>query len=130
MMHAATTLRRFWRWFTTQRNLTIVTAIVLAVPVAYAFQVAFDSGSGDFLLLLLLAVGVPTAFDEHYAPFDHTSKAIGWVIGACAIVTAEFTGLYLVGTMVVGLSPFAAGAGTFLVTAFGNLIALGRRNAG
>lgn len=130
MMPAISALDRFWRWLTTQRNLTILTAILLAVPVAYTFQVAFDSGSGDFLLLMLLAVGVPTAFDEHYAPFDRTWKAIGWVVVACALVTVEFTVLYLVSTLWVGLSPFAAGAAAFLVTAFGNLIVLGRRRPG
>lgn len=118
-----------YRRATSQRNVTIYTAIAVALPTAYAFQstVGASELSGDFLLLMTLAVGVPTAYDEYWPRYDRTWKAVAWVLVACAVATAEFVGLYLLATAVLGLSPLVGGIGAFLVTDVGNLLWLSRR---
>jgi len=107
----------------TQRNLTIFTAILIAVPTAYAYHsmVGGNGQSGDFLLLMTLAVGVPTAYDEYWPRYEQTWKAIAWVLVACAIATIEFIGLYTAGAELADLSPFVASVGAFLITDLGNL---------
>jgi len=114
---------------TTQRNLTIFVAILVAVPTAYAFQTIVAGGAsvGDFLLLVTLAVGVPTAYDERWPRYNRTWKAVAWVVVACAVVAVEFAALYLVGTEYVGLDPAYASIGAFLVTDLGNLAWLSAR---
>lgn len=128
-MPFTSTPARLRAWLTSQRNLTIFTAITIAIPVAYTFHDTFGADSGDFLLLFTLAVGVPTAFDEYWDPFDRTWKAIGWVGVACSLVTVLFTALYVAGTM-AGLSSFDSGVGAFLVTALGGLLVLGWLRSG
>jgi hypothetical protein len=114
---------RVTNWATSQRNLTIFVSIFVAVPLSYAFQsIVFESASaGSFLLLVTLAVGVPTAYDEYWPQYDQTWKAIGWILIACVVVTIEFIGLYIVGTEYLDLTPLYASAGAFLVTDLGNL---------
>lgn len=121
---------RLYEWVTSQRNQTISVAIVIAVPTAYAFQttVGSDGLSGDFLLLMTLAVFVPTAYDEYWPKYDRTSTAIAWIIAACAVATAEFTTLYLIGIEVLSVSPLLAGIGAFLITDVGSLAWLAHRH--
>ena len=128
-MSASSLGTRVRRCATSQRNLTIWTAIVVGVPTAYAFHVLVSGGdgAGDFLLLMALAVGVPTAYDDYWPAYDRTWQAIRWVVAACVVATAVFTGLYLVGTAVVGLGPLPAAVAAFLVTDLGGLAALARR---
>lgn len=122
-MPSTRSVSRIYEWATTQRNLTIFVAILVAVPTSYAFQSMVSGGgsTGDFLLLMTLAVGVPTAYDEYWPQYEQTWKAITWVLAACLVVTIEFVGLYLVGTDYVRLSPFYASIGAFLITDLGNL---------
>ncbi|MFA9516904.1 hypothetical protein ACERIT_06760 [Halopenitus sp. H-Gu1] len=129
-MPSTNTVSRIYNWATTQRNLTIFVAILIAVPTAYAFQSMVSGGgsAGDFLLLMTLAVGVPTAYDEYWPRYTQTWKAIAWVLTACLVVTIEFVGLYLVGTEYVGVSPFYASIGAFLITDLGNLAWLSVRH--
>jgi hypothetical protein len=123
-----TVLARIRTWSTAQRNVTIFAAILVGVPTAYAFTRALDGGGGgDFLLLVTLAVGVPTAYDEYWPRYDRTWKAVAWVVLACAVAAAEFTGVYLVLDDVVALSPVAASVGAFLATTVGNAAWLARR---
>jgi len=121
-MPSTSTVNRTYNWTTTQRNLTIFMAILVAVPTTYGFQSMVSGGgsAGDFLLLMTLAVGVPTAYDEYWPQYNQTWKAIAWVLAACFLVTIEFVGLYLIGTDYVGFSPFYASIGAFLVTDLGN----------
>ena len=121
MMPSTSTLGTIRERATTQRNVTILTAILVAVPVAYAFHLWSDAQQGEFLLLMILAVGVPTAFDDFHGPFDRTWKALLWILAACAVVTVEFVGLYVVSTDALGQSPFLASVGAFLVTTMLNL---------
>lgn len=113
----------------TQRNLTILVAILVAVPAAYGFRTAFggDGIGASFLLLMTLAVGVPTAYDDYWPQYDRAWLAVAWVLVACVVATAEFVGLYLLGTEVLGLSPLVASVGAFLVTDLGNLAWLAAR---
>jgi len=99
---------------TTRRNVTIYVAILVAVPVAYWFSTWTPAETGDVLLLLLLAVGVPTGFDEYKSDVDGYWSAVAWVLGASLVVTAQFVGFYVVGVDVLSLSPFRASVGSFL----------------
>jgi hypothetical protein len=105
----------------TQRNATILTAILFALPTAYGFHVWSGAQQGDFLLLLLLAVSVPTAYDDLWPMYDDTWKGVVWTLAACAVATVEFVGLYVVGVESLSLSPFAASIGAFGLTTAGNL---------
>ncbi|RLM90974.1 hypothetical protein D3D02_04235 [Halobellus sp. Atlit-38R] len=110
-----------YRWLTAQRQLTIFTAIALALPTAYAFQSRVGTDTGGFLLLLLLGVGVPTAYDEYWPPYDRAWQAILWTVLVGAVAAAEFTAFYLIGTDVLGLAPRSSTAGAFLLTGLQNL---------
>ena len=117
-------------WLTTQRNLTIIVAILVAVPIAYGFRVMGSSADyeGSFLLLMTLAVGVPTAYDEYWPKYDKIWNAVAWVFAACIVATMEFISLYLVGTEFGDLSPFLGSIGAFLITDLGNLAWLSVRS--
>jgi len=106
----------------TQRNATILTAIAVAVPTAYGFGVWSGPERGEFLLLLLLAVIVPTAYDDLWPTYDRTWKGIAWTLAACVVATIEFVGLYVVGVDSLSLSPFLASVGAFGVTTAGNFV--------
>lgn len=122
-MPSTSVVSRVTNWATSQRNLTIFVSIFAAFPLSYAFQsiVSESASAGSFLLLVTLAVGVPTAYDEYWPQYDQTWKAIGWILLACVVVTIEFIGLYIVGTEYINLTPLYASAGAFLVTDLGNL---------
>jgi hypothetical protein len=122
-MPSTSVVSRVTNWATSQRNLTIFVSIFAALPLSYAFQsiVSESASAGSFLLLVTLAVGVPTAYDEYWPQYDQTWKAIGWILLACVVVTIEFVGLYIVGTEYINLTPLYASAGAFLVTDLGNL---------
>ena len=118
-----------YRRATTQRNLTIFASILVAVPTAFVFQAHVAGGefAANFLLLMTLAVGVPSAYDEYWPQYEQTWNAIAWVLVAAVVATVEFTGLYLLGTEFVSLSPMVAAVGAFLVTDLGNLALLSAR---
>ena len=128
-MPSTSVVSRVTDWVTSQRNITIFVSIFAAFPLSYAFQslVSENASAGSFLLLVTVAVGVPTAYDEYWPKYDQTWKAIGWILLACLVVTIEFVGLYIVGTEYVNLTPLYASAGTFLVTDLGNLAWLSLR---
>jgi hypothetical protein len=86
---------------TTQRNLTVFTAIL---------------------------VGVPTAYDEYWSKYDRARTAVVWTVTACVVATVEFTGFYLLGVELLDLAPLFASVGAFLVTELGNLSWLAVRN--
>ena len=128
-MPSTSVVSRVTNWATSQRNLTIFVSIFAAFPLSYAFQsiVSERAAAGSFLLLVTLAVGVPTAYDEYWPQYDQTWKAIGWILIACVVVTIEFIGLYIVGTEYINLTPLYASTGAFLVTDLGNLVWLSLR---
>mgnify|MGYP000660487357 CR=1 FL=1 len=110
------------KWTADQRNLTIFTAILVAVPTAFAFRARFGDGAfaGSFLLLITLAVSVPTAYDRYWPRYTRLWKAVAWVLVACAVVAVEFTVLYVLGTEMLELVPLHAAISAFLVTDLGN----------
>ncbi|WP_136715214.1 hypothetical protein [Halorientalis salina] len=108
---------------TSQRNVSIYTAIAVAAPTAYAFNVAFTY-EGSFLLLMTLAVGVPTAYDDYGPAYDRTPKTVGWVLVACGIAAVEFVGFFVVATESLELSAFLGGIVAFLGTWLLNLSVL------
>ncbi len=100
---------------TTQRNVSIYVAIIVAVPLAYAFTLLF-SYQGSLLLLLTLGLGVPTAYADYWPPYDDHWRVIGWVVAASTIATVEFTGVYVIATGRIHLSPFVGSITAFLIT--------------
>jgi hypothetical protein len=108
---------------TSQRNVSIYTAIAVAAPTAYAFNIAFTY-EGSFLLLMTLAVGVPTAYDDYGPAYDRTLGTVGWVLVACGVAAAEFVGFFVIATESLALSPFIGGIVAFLGTWLLNLSAL------
>ncbi|RXK48382.1 hypothetical protein [Halorientalis pallida] len=108
-----------WDRATAQHNVAIYAAILVAVPTAYGFHTLLDASGGDFLLLMTLAVGVPTAYRDNWPVYDRTWKTVAWVLVACTVATAAFAGLFLAGTTVLALSPVPASVGAFLVTVGG-----------
>jgi hypothetical protein len=117
--HSDDTRTSLWDRATAQRNVAIYAAILVAVPTAYGFHTVFDASGGDFLLLMTLAVGVPSVYNDNWPAYDRTWKAVAWVLVACAVATAAFAGLFLAGTDGLGLSPFLTSVGAFLVTVGG-----------
>jgi uncharacterized membrane protein YjjB (DUF3815 family) len=111
---------------TAQRNVVVYAAILVAVPTAFAFHTLVGADGGDFLLLLTLAVGVPTSYNTYWPASDRTWRAVGWVLVTCALATAVYTGLYLAGTQLLSVSPFPASIAAFLVTFLGGQLALAR----
>jgi len=128
-MPSTSVLSRVTAWTTSQRNLTIFVSILAAFRLSYGFQsiTAESASAGSFFLLVTLAVGVPTAYDEYWPRYEQTWKAIGWILLACLVVTIEFIGLYVVGTEYATLTPLYASTGAFLVTDLGNLAWLSLR---
>lgn len=124
-MPSASFIARLYRRATTQRNVTIYAAILVGIPATSLF-IRVGDASGSFLLLLTLAVLVPTAYDEYWPPYDRTWKAVGWILAACAVAWLEFTGVYLVGVEAATLSPLWASAVAFLAVGLGNLALLAR----
>ena len=122
-MPSSSTSSSVLNWMTTQRNLTILVAILVAVPIAYGFRVVVSGAdfSGSFLLLMTLAVSVPAAYDEYWQKYDRIGDAVAWVVAACVVVTTEFTGFYFIGTKLADLSPLLGSIGAFLITDLGNL---------
>lgn len=121
-------MNRISKSVTSQRNIVIYVSILIAVPTAYGFQATIGNGeqATGFLLLLMLAVGVPTTYNDLWPTYDRTLKAIGWVLGASVAVILQFGALYVIGTIVVNVSPFAAAVGAFLITSIGNLLVMSR----
>lgn len=120
-MPSTTTDRSLRDRLTGQHNVSIATAILFALPAAFAFHNWSAGGQGSFLLLLLLAVSVPTLYDDGWGRYEHTWQTVVWTLTACAVVGVEFVGLYVVGLDALSLSMFAAEVGAFLVTTLLNL---------
>ncbi|WP_265108428.1 hypothetical protein [Halosolutus halophilus] len=106
---------RIREWATTQRTITTLTAIVVAIPTANVFQSNTDGIAGRFFLLTALAVGVPTVYEDHWPKYDRTRKAVVWILVACAQTTIAFTALYVAGTVIAGAPSVLAAIGAFLV---------------
>lgn len=124
-MPSANTATRLRDRLRTQRNATVCTAVLLALPVTYAFGAAFGF-DGSFLVLLTVGVVVPTLYDEYWPPYDETWKAVCWIVVASTLLSVAFTILYWVGVRLVALSPLPASTGSFLVTTVGCLALLAR----
>lgn len=127
-MPSTSILDRFSTYLTSQRNIVIFVSILIAVPIAYGFQATIGQGeqASGFLLLMMLAVGVPTTYNDHWSAYDRTWKAIGWVLVASVAVLLQFGALYAIGTMVLKVSTFAAAVGAFLITSLGDLLVRSR----
>lgn len=123
-MPATSTRSRIREWATTQRTITTLTAIIVAIPVANVFQSNTDDIAGSFFLLTALAVGIPAAYEDHWAEYDRTWKAVAWILVACALTTIVFTALYVAGTAIAGAPSFLVVIGAFLLVYFGTPILL------
>ena len=101
---------------TTTENLTVVAAILASLPLTYAASTVFGYSDGTALLLLTIAVGVPTVYNEQWPAEESTPRAVGWVLGAGVLATIAFTACYLVGTDLLSLSEAPASAVSFVLT--------------
>lgn len=115
------------RWLT-PRNAAILAAVAVALPAAYLFHTSFRAEQADFLLLLALGVGVPTALDG-VGP-DSPSGAVALTLGVCAVVGVLFAGVYVLALSVAGQFPAAVVA--FVVSYVGPALVVGylRRRPG
>ena len=127
-MPSKSILHRISTVLTAQRNIVIFFSILVAVPTAYGFQATVGQGeqATGFLLLMMLAVGVPTTYNDHWSTYDSTWKAIGWVFVASLAVLLQFGALYAIGTRILEVSTFAAAVGAFLITSLGDLLVRSR----
>jgi hypothetical protein len=107
----------------TRRNLTIATATAVAIPAAYLAHSQFAVDEANFLLLLAVAVGVPTAFDAYGPEFERAGATLLATVATCLAAAGTFVGIYLLGTQTLSLSPFLAAVGAFLVAHLGPLAA-------
>jgi hypothetical protein len=121
-MPSTSTTGKVTDWMTAQQNVTVFTAILVALPLLYAFNSTVSDSSGSFLFLITLAVVVPTAYNELWSRYEQTWKAIGWVVVGCTVAAVEFTGIYLVSIEVGAPSSLIASTAAFLVTALGNIV--------
>lgn len=126
-MSSTNTTARLSAWATTQQNVAIFVAIVIGLPVAYAFSETTGAFAPSFLMLAMIAIGVPRAYDEYWTEYDRTRTAVAWVLVASAVVTVEFVVLYRLGVDLFGLAAIHGGAVAFAVVSLGNLVLLGRR---
>ena len=113
-----TSLRERWL---TPRTVTILVAVAVALPAAYLFHVTSPAEQADFLLLLVLGVGVPTALDGTEP--DSLPGVVARTIGACVVVGALFAVVYL-GTLSV-TGRFQAAVVAFVVSYVGPALAVG-----
>lgn len=100
---------------TTARNVSIYTAILTSMPLAYGFRVATGYGPGSFLVLVAIAVGVPTALDHRVTDHDSYETTVGRTVGLSMVVLVLFSALYVAGTTMLSLPHFQVAAVTFLV---------------
>ena len=123
------TVSRLLARATTRRNVTIYVAILMGVLVAAGVERAVPAvdGPASFLLLVTLAVGVPTVYDECGPAHDRTAPAVAWVLAGCVVAAVEFVAVYLAVGVLAGLSVTPAAAVAFVVTAGVNLAWLVRR---
>lgn len=99
---------------TSPRNASIFTAILIGLPLALAFREVAGYGPGSFLLLLAVAVGVPTALDQHREIESHRSAVSKTLVGSLA-VAAVLSGLYAAGRVVLSLPRFQVAVVAFLI---------------
>ncbi|MFB6120460.1 MAG: hypothetical protein ABEJ68_05015 [Halobacteriaceae archaeon] len=112
-------LQRLRDWVTGPEFPVVLTAVVVAIPGAYLLQSAVGATySFGFLSLLALGVGVPRVYDEWPRTYDRP-LAVAWTLGACAVVAAEMTALFVL------LEPLAGGTVAaivaFIVADLGNV---------
>lgn len=100
---------------TTARNVSIYTAILTGLPLAYLFRTASGYGPGSFLLLLGVAVGVPTALDQREGVLDADGSVIARTLALEGAVGALFSALYFAGTAVLSLPLFQVAVVAFVV---------------
>ncbi|WP_318568670.1 hypothetical protein [Salinigranum marinum] len=108
-----------------QRNVTIYTALLVALPITYAFSTVFGP-DGSFLLLLTVGVVVPTAYNECWPPYDRTWKAVGWTTVASMVAAVAFATAFTLAVRLFAASALVASGGAFVVTAVGGFASLAR----
>lgn len=108
---------------TSPRNVSIFTAILVGLPAALVFRELAGYGPGSFLLLLAVAVGVPTALDQHGELGNHWG-AVGKTLVGSVGVTAVLSGLYAAGRVGLSLPRFQVAVVAFLIAELGAVAVL------
>lgn len=110
------------------RNVTIATAIAVAIPASFAFHAQFPGDESGFLLLFAVAVGVPSAFDAYGPNFERYWNCIFATLWMCAAVVLAYVGCFAAGIDIFDISPFLSGVAAFLVAFLGPLVVLAAVN--
>lgn len=109
---------------TSTRNVTIATAIAVALPAAYAFHSQLPGDQSGFLLLFAVAVGVPNAFDGYGPDFESRWNCVFATLWVSSAVVVAYVGSFVAGVDVLSVSPFLASILAFLVGLLGPMAAL------
>lgn len=107
-------------------NVSILVAIVLAVPTGLLAETWLHWEGLGFLLVLALGVMVPTAYRRQWPGHRSTAGAPAWTVVACAIAATVTVGLTTLGGTYGGQSEVIAAVVGFLVVALGGPILLYR----
>ena len=117
-------LKRLRQMLMRPANVTVVTAIAVAIPTAYAFHGHFPGDQSGFLLLFAVGVGVPGAFDSYGPDFEQLWDCVFATLWVCAAVVVAYIGIFAAGLDILELSPFLASTLAFLCSFLGPVVGL------
>lgn len=115
----ATRLRR-------PENVSILTALVVAIPATVLVQSWLDWAGLGFLLLIAVGVTVPTMYRQQWPRHRSIGGAVGWTVAASVVVAAVLLGVALLLGTYGGVGELAAGVVGFLLVGLGGPLALYR----
>ncbi|MFB6103665.1 MAG: hypothetical protein ABEJ57_01080 [Halobacteriaceae archaeon] len=72
----------------------IVTAVVLALPAAYAVTALTHTTSAGFLTLMTVGVVLPTAHETHW-PTSGGWRDVAWTVAATLVAVLAFLAVYV-----------------------------------
>lgn len=114
-MPSSGTRSRLRRRATSTRIVSTVTAVAVALPAAYTFHGHFPGDQSGLLLLVAVAVGIPSAFDEYGPAFERRRDCVFATLWVCSVVVVTYVGSFAAGIDTLGVSPFLASIVAFLV---------------
>jgi hypothetical protein len=105
-------------------NVSILTAIVVAIPATLLVETRADGEGLGLLLLIAVGVVVPTMYRQQWPHHESVGGAVAWTVAASALVGAVLLGLAALLRTYVGLGGFASAALAFLVVGLGGPVVL------
>jgi len=112
---------RVGTWLRGDEAPVILTAVVFALPAAYAVRELVPGAEFElgFFALMTVGVGVPRIY-ERWPVRYHRPVAVAWTLGVGFLVAGELSAIY-VGVLTVS-SPVVAAIVAFVVTDLGNVL--------